>query len=344
MRSALWQIDPVLVLENLEARILTTRAARRGLAPNSLSGTALSQAQQLIHSQVLRCHASKRYSRSRFAQLLDERSRDKDLIHRAHLTWELCQRYQEPLDAFAKIFGLTANQPDALPRQHDAMELLRACECARVWRREDDPGYEERSQLKRLTQRRVRSDLAKQLRACAFALRPYRLALTEPVIDVLKDVRIGDQRHPQFKAVADLVIILLQRLARRIQNPSQEFADLDYATIGNLRNLSHKRRLPLMPRTGLALELVQLLTEMSDARPGTLDTNSQRQLTRVRAGEDRRHYGAVASFVSAALHIDYSADAAAKAINNVLERNPRLTISAWEFRWDILGTEVSEEI
>jgi hypothetical protein len=307
MRTTRWRIDPVLILENLEGRILTTVASRRGLAPKPLSRIALSQAERLVRE-----HAE------RFRSPSAARRHDYSLLYKAHASLQLCQRYRSPLQAFAKSFSLKAEPPDGLSGQYDAMELLNACECARAWRESKCGGPLPPEEFRRFAQRRVRADMAKKLRSCGNALLPYPFALIPAASKVLKD-DMGfrmDFEKLFILTPAQVVTHLLIKLAEQIERPMERPAQ----QLGNLSGLTSKTGLPHMPRTGLAIELAEKIFQI-ERRKSPKSRRTNRQPLR---------YIVVAAFVAVALGIDYTADAAAKAIKSTIKHNPSLQIVPWE--------------
>src|SRR5262249_15141300 len=156
--------------------------------------------------------------------------------------------------------------------------LLGACESARAWRSEYDYGLRYRQQVKELTQGRRSRDVAKTFRAASVELRRNALALnlwTFPamqkaglMIDTGKrqgepaEAWYLDPAFPGIPEVTQMLAEVLNELAVQVEarhrDPTQEFLRL-----GNLVQAGSNFHLPKMPNTGLAIELVHMLTDMA---------------------------------------------------------------------------------
>lgn len=336
---ARWKLDPVLALGNLERRVLRTKQALLNWPAEDLSVTRRSRAAQLLRSY--RRHSGRNDNgREQAAGLFEA-----DALHRADVTIRICDRYHDALTIFAKSFSLSAGHVDATARCYDALDILGACEAARAWAPKRDHGLQYQRQLRQLAQKRRANDLAKSLRGSAQKLRRYALALNTASLTAIETAGLQinaetteipvaeswywDPAFPDAPGTTRMLAKALDQIAAQVgarsRDPSQEFL-----RIGNLVRTGSNFPLPKMPRTGLAVELVQMLTEMVANPPGRWrDYSEFRSLDRVRRGVQRTHYTVAAAFVSAALAIHYSPAAASKAVNTLLSRSDSVAVTNW---------------
>jgi hypothetical protein len=352
-----WQLDPGLLMMNLEGRVLRSAATRANWSRQINSSVAQRRAAELVRSHFRQGCRREGRSESETQKIVEEHISDPQWIGRAHVARGLVERYKNGLTAFATAFRLTAGHPDSLRRQFDAMDLLGACEDYRVWRTADDLGLKYRRQIKELAQARHKNHLVKSLRAVARDLKRYRLALgssTEIALaaaglrveeESIKDEARNDHEvsavldywHPQIPAFPSMLATALLKLSEGVARLDRE-PEADFMRIGSFVFAHSNFPLAQMPRTGLAIDLVQMLSEMAAHPAGEWRPQhaEYRDVDRIRNNIPGPNYKVAAAFVSAALEIYYSSAAAAKAIPKFLARHDDFMIANWT-----VGKEVS---
>jgi hypothetical protein len=130
-------------------------------------------------------------------------------------------------------------------------------------------------------------------------------------------------RFPGREAVSQRLATTLAELGRQLETP---WAEGEHVQVGNLMFRCRPKRLPDMPQTGLATELVMLLREMT-ANPG-----SWQPVSRIVKGVDHEgdsYYEIAAAFVRCALDCQVSSDAIRKSIDNLITNYPCVYLESW---------------
>ncbi|GEP60936.1 hypothetical protein [Reyranella soli] len=357
MRSkiAKWQLEPGLLMANLDGRVLRSEAARTNWFKEAVPGGAQRRAAEMVGVFFRQKFRRDALVQDEVERMVKERASDPQWISRADTARRLLKRYEAGLAAFGSAFRLNANHPDAFRRQFDAMDLIGTCEEFRLWRAADDLGLKYRRRTNELGQARNRNQLARSLRVTARDLKRYRQVLghrtrqaldeaglgptgklTDAELEDIENMAFLEFQYPQPPFLASRLATALEELAKSILNNPEPTAD--YVRVGYFLFAGSKFPLAQFSRSGLAVDVVHMLSEMAAHPAGAWRPRHAefRKVDRIRVGIPGRHYKVVAAFVSAAFQIDYSPAAAAKAIQHFLSRHHDFMIANWS-----VGEEVS---